>query len=132
MPDSGTIRLKTWRAGHDPAASAPASERTVKLSGIKAGDAGRKLMCEGDAGGFRVTLACTVNDPGGDQPPFVRIVRSKTFLHLGDGTDDYLISPADQDAMIKFIAGAGLPASRRLEPGLAVPEWAAFPPLGGL
>src|SRR5258708_29562965 len=101
--NKGTIRLKSWPKGADPATASPSKDDTFRLIEIKASADGGRILCKADVLlFFKPTVKCNVNAPTAGAKATVEV-------DVAGHDDKYPVSQADHDKIKTFIAGAHFP-----------------------
>ena len=101
--DTGTIRLRSWPKGSNPAKVTPSKDDSYRLIRIKAAADGGRIVCRADVLPFyHPTVTCTVNGPTNGAQPSVEVA-------VAGHDDEYPVSQTDHDKIKAFIVAAHFP-----------------------
>jgi hypothetical protein len=107
--DTGSLRLKSWNSGQNPATDPPAKDNTLKLHDIKSLST-TGISCKSEEFGH-LAIKCTLL-PG--TPPASSSVQVKitgSIFGILDGTKTYPITADDVTKLKKFLSDAAFPAA---------------------
>jgi len=109
--DQGVIRLRSWRAGENPAADLPAKDQSINVYNIQSLSF-TQITCRSHVFiGVDPVFACNLVSATASAAPVVQLTVTGTPLGHFDGTTSYPVTAGNFTKLKKFLFDAAFPSA---------------------